>query len=60
LGYINLPAFLGIIVTSVPFAPVGARLAHRLPTGVLKRAFALVLVMVGSRLLYQAGQFIGD
>ena len=54
LGYVYLPAFLGIIATSVPFAPVGARLAHRLPTRVLKRAFALVLGVVGSRLLYQS------
>jgi uncharacterized membrane protein YfcA len=53
LGYIYLPAFAGIILTSIPFAPLGARLAHGLPTGGLKRIFALVLAAVGAKLLWQ-------
>jgi len=36
-GFIYLPALLGVIITSVLFAPVGARLAHRLPAVVLKK-----------------------
>lgn len=51
LGYVALPAFAAIAVTSVLAAPVGARLAHRLPPLVLKRAFAGLLVVIGVLLL---------
>ena len=51
LGYVYLPAFLGIILASVYFARVGARLAHRLPARVLRRTFALLLFAVGLRFL---------
>ncbi len=50
-GFIYLPAFLGIVITSVYFARVGAKLAHKLPADVLKRIFALLLFVVGSRFL---------
>lgn len=55
VGYVFLPAFIGIVVASVPFAALGARLAHRLPTQPLKQAFALILLGVGARLLWQGG-----
>ncbi|MDH5361253.1 MAG: sulfite exporter TauE/SafE family protein [Gammaproteobacteria bacterium] len=51
LGYINLPAFLGIVVASTLFAPLGARLAHSLPDLVLKRFFAVFLAVLGLKLL---------
>lgn len=51
LGYINGPAFLGIVITSVLFAPMGAKCAHRLPTAHLKRGFAVLVLIVGIRLL---------
>jgi uncharacterized membrane protein YfcA len=35
----------------VPFARLGARLAHALPALLLKRLFALILVIVGLRFL---------
>jgi uncharacterized membrane protein YfcA len=54
LGYVYLPAFLGIIPTSIAFAPLGAFLAHRLPSARLRRAFGLVVLSVGMRLLWQA------
>lgn len=47
LGYIYLPAFIGIVASSVLFAPLGARLAHRLPAQILKRVFALFLGLLG-------------
>ncbi|ERL50186.1 sulfite exporter TauE/SafE family protein [Halomonas huangheensis] len=47
LGYVMVPAFVGIAVTSVPCARLGVRLAHRLPAPVLKLSFALLLVVVG-------------
>lgn len=51
VGFIYLPALLGIILTSVLFARVGATLAHRLDAVVLKRIFAIVLILVGLRFL---------
>lgn len=50
-GYIFWPAFIGIVLTSVPFARLGARLAHFLPERLLKRLFALLLLLVGLRFL---------
>jgi uncharacterized membrane protein YfcA len=50
---IGLPiALAGIVVASVATAPLGARLAHRLPVPKLKRAFALLLIVMGTRLLH--------
>lgn len=51
LGYVYLPALVGIAVTSVIFAQIGARWAHRLPAATLKKIFALLLVLVGGKLL---------
>jgi uncharacterized membrane protein YfcA len=51
LGYVNGPAFLGIVVASTLFAPLGARLAHSIPERALKRGFALFLTVLGLRLL---------
>ncbi len=50
-GYLYWPAFLGIVATSVLFAPLGARLAHRLPETGLRRFFALFLAVLGLRML---------
>ncbi|WP_243545485.1 sulfite exporter TauE/SafE family protein [Pseudodesulfovibrio tunisiensis] len=51
IGYIYLPALLGIIVTSTLTAPLGARLAHSLPVGKLKKIFAILLLVVATRML---------
>ncbi|WP_319522106.1 sulfite exporter TauE/SafE family protein [uncultured Desulfosarcina sp.] len=51
LGYIYLPALVGIVVTSVLTAPLGVRLAHSLPVDRLKRVFAVLLLVVGTRML---------
>ncbi|SEP10838.1 sulfite exporter TauE/SafE family protein [Aquisalimonas asiatica] len=50
-GYVYWPAVAGMAVASVLTAPYGARLAHRLPGGLLKRLFALLLAVVALRLL---------
>lgn len=44
VGYVYLPAFFGIAVTSFLVAPYGARLAHRLPVETLKKIFMVFLV----------------
>ena len=50
-GYVYWLAFAGIVAASMLFAPLGARLAHSLPTAVLKRVFALLLAVLGARML---------
>lgn len=52
VGYVNLPAWLGIVVASTLFAPAGAALAHRIPPTFLKRIFALFLYLLAIRLLW--------
>lgn len=51
LGFIYLPALVGIAAISVLTAPVGARLAHSLPVDKLKKIFAFLLIVVGTRML---------
>lgn len=45
-GYLYWPAFLGLMPTAVLCAPLGARLAHHLPTKILRYAFAIYLIFV--------------
>lgn len=54
-GYVYWPAFLGVVLTSTFFARFGAHLAHRLPAVLLRRSFALFLVLVGSQLIRGSG-----
>jgi uncharacterized protein len=49
-GFVYLPAFLGISVTSVLVAPLGARLAHRLRGPTLGRIFAAFLLVMAAKL----------
>ncbi|MGL1930485.1 MAG: sulfite exporter TauE/SafE family protein [Desulfotalea sp.] len=51
LGYINLPALIGISMVSVLTAPLGAKLAHSLPIAKLKKIFAILLFTVGTKML---------
>ncbi len=52
LGYVYVPAFLGIALSSVFSAPIGARLAHRLPAKQLKRYFSLLLFVMAAKLIW--------
>jgi uncharacterized protein len=47
VGFIYLPAFIGISATSMMTAPWGARLAHKLKGATLRRIFAVFLVLMG-------------
>jgi uncharacterized membrane protein YfcA len=53
-GFILWPAFFWIGITSVLFAPLGAWIAHRLKSIWLKRAFAVLLFVVGGKMLWDA------
>ena len=50
LGYVYLPAVVGIAITSSAIAPLGAKLAHRLPVPVLRRVFAVFLVALAVKM----------
>lgn len=50
-GYIYWPAFAGIALASLIFAPLGAKLAHRLPTQMLHKFFGAFLAVLGIRML---------
>lgn len=50
-GYLYWPAFIAVAPLSVAFAPLGARLAHTIPVVVLRRGFALFMLIVGLRML---------
>lgn len=51
LGFVYLPAMVGIAATSMFFAKLGAHLAHSLSPKMLKRLFALLLLCVGLNFL---------
>ena len=53
IGYIYLPALLGIVVASMLFATVGARLAHKLPIPLLRRIFAVFILVVAADMLHK-------
>jgi uncharacterized membrane protein YfcA len=53
IGYVYLPAAIGVALTSVLAAPLGSRLAHAISGPALKRVFALFLLVVGGSLMLQ-------
>jgi len=54
LGFISLPGFVILGALTALTAPIGARLAHRLPQATLKRAFAMLLAVVALNMLREA------
>ena len=50
-GYVYWPAFIGIIITSMLFAPLGVKLAHRLPPHILRWIFVLYLLAVSVKMI---------
>ncbi len=51
LGFVYLPALVGIVAVSVLTAPLGAKLAHTLPVPKLKKFFAIFLYVVAIKML---------
>ena len=52
-GYVWLPALLVIAVCSFATAPFGARAAHKIAIGKLKRIFASILYVLAAYMLYK-------
>ena len=51
LGYVYLPALALVVTTGMLAAPLGARLAHRLPVKRLRMIFALLLYIFALRMV---------
>ena len=54
VGYVYLPALAGVVLTSMWTARWGVALAHRWSQQKLKRAFAVLLVIVGIRFVWKS------
>lgn len=52
LGYVYLPALLLMAPLSILTAPLGAKLAHKLPVKLLKRVFAFMLMGLALQMVY--------
>lgn len=52
VGYVYLPALLGIIVTSAFTAPLGVKAAGTLPVTTLKKFFAVFLIVVAIKMVW--------
>lgn len=53
IGMVNLPGFLCIVPLTVLLAPVGALIGSKLDSLMLKRVFAIFLLISGGRMLMQ-------
>ncbi|OAU95830.1 sulfite exporter TauE/SafE family protein [Moraxella catarrhalis] len=51
IGFVHIGAFITISILSFIMAKVGAKLAHALPAQTLKRAFGVLLMIVGVQLI---------
>ncbi|WP_246246997.1 TSUP family transporter [Candidatus Methylobacter favarea] len=49
---VYLPSFLGIGLTGVFTAPLGTKLAHKLPAQKLKRCFLLLIILMAVKLMW--------
>lgn len=51
MGYIYLPAVMGMVITGTVAAHLGARLAYHLSSHILRRIFVVFLILVGLHML---------
>ncbi len=52
LGFIYLPALVGLILASTLTTPLGTKLAHTLPVKTIRRFFGVFLVCMAVRMIY--------
>ncbi|WP_373767526.1 sulfite exporter TauE/SafE family protein [Glaesserella sp.] len=53
LGYVYLPALLGIVLTSFFTSKLGANAANVLPVPTLKKAFAVMLMLIAANMFFK-------
>ena len=52
VGYVYLPALIGIVIGTLVTVPWGAKMAHTLPVSSLKKIFAVILFILATRMLW--------
>lgn len=52
VGYVNVPAFFSIVIASILFAPLGAKLTHRISARRLKLIFGLFLLLLSVKIFF--------
>ena len=52
LGYVYVPALVGIVIGTFVTVPVGAKLAHTMPVSRLKKIFAVLLFLMATKMLW--------
>ena len=52
LGYVYLPALIPIALMSLVAAPLGVQLGQKLPPGLFKRFFGVLMIIVALRMFY--------
>jgi uncharacterized protein len=57
-GYVYGPAFIGIVLTSIFTAPIGAKWANKLPAQKLKRYFSILLFIMAAKLIWPYGMLL--
>lgn len=56
LGFVYVPALLIIVAASMTVAPLGARMAHRMPVRRLQKVFAVILYALAAYMFWKAAQ----
>lgn len=51
LGYVYVPALCGILSCSIVTAPIGAKLANKLPAKKLKQYFSVVILLIAFKMI---------
>jgi uncharacterized protein len=52
LGYVYLPALVGIVIGTFVTVPWGAKMAHSMPVTRLQKIFAIILFILATRMLW--------
>ncbi|HYJ20382.1 MAG TPA: sulfite exporter TauE/SafE family protein [Burkholderiales bacterium] len=52
MGYVYLPALIGIVIGTLVTVPWGAKMAHTMPVSRLKKIFAVILFILASKMLW--------
>ncbi|MBM4207952.1 MAG: sulfite exporter TauE/SafE family protein [Gammaproteobacteria bacterium] len=51
-GYVYIPSFIAVSLGGVLTAPLGARLAHKLPAHKLKRYFSVLIFIIAAKMIW--------
>jgi len=52
IGYVYLPALVGIVVGTLITVPWGAKAAHSMPVSRLKKIFAVIVLILAAKMLF--------